>query len=209
SGTTILGGRGSRSCPARGVFQVAGETARRIEVGAAGKGPQDLTVARERSLERCHRGALGHERLRGIRSGQQFLSLAHRDGGGTKIALAAVPKSAFLQLRRLLRLDLLILYFAAEHEDELRANHALLHGQIERRISQLPGRHRRSTLMQTLRLDNQHLLAQRVAGLLLGKRERIARCHTELRDLDEKSVRARAAVAGPLVGGPRSIDKTV
>src|SRR5262252_6400599 len=32
SGTAFLEGRGSRSCPARGVFQVARETARRIEV---------------------------------------------------------------------------------------------------------------------------------------------------------------------------------
>src|SRR4029450_5376914 len=77
SGTAFLEGRRSRSCPARGVFQVACETARRIEVGAARKGPQDVAVTREGSLERCHRGALGDGRLWGIRSGPQFFGLAH------------------------------------------------------------------------------------------------------------------------------------
>ena len=63
--------------------------------------------------------------------------------------------------------------------------------------------------MQPLGLDDQHLLAERVARLLLGQRERVAGRDAELRDLDEEGVRAGAAVAGPRVGGDRAVDEHV
>ena len=47
-----------------------------------------------------------------------------------EVALPAIGQPALLQLRGLLRLDRLVLDFAAQHEHELRTDHPLLDRQV-------------------------------------------------------------------------------
>ena len=138
-----------------------------------------------------------------------FLRDAHRLRRGAHVALTAILLPPFLQLRRFLRLDFFVLHFAAEHEDELGTNHPLLDREIERRLGHGALRHRGLLPEQPLGLDDQHLLAERVARLLFRQRERVAGGGAELRDLDEEGVGRGAAVARPRVGRDGAVHEHV
>src|SRR5262249_30004879 len=143
--------------PADRLRHRAGEAAGEIELAARRQRAKNVAIARERALQRDDGGALCLQSLRRVGAGEKLLGLAHRDGRRAQIALTAIREPSLLELGRLLGLDLLVFDLTAEHEHELRPDHALLDRQLARRFAERAGRHRFSPLMEPIGLDDQHL----------------------------------------------------